>query len=65
MRRKEPRPGRYGWCWHCKTNVESVIVDQGFGYDYGSISEYHAVEDHVCPKCSERVNEPKDEEVES
>lgn len=52
MRRKEPRPGRFGWCWHCKENVQSVRVRE----------DYQINDDHVCPECGERVSEPKYEE---
>lgn len=53
MRRKEIMTGRFGWCWHCKENVNSVLVEQ----DYGQIND-----DHLCPECGERVSEPKYEE---
>lgn len=52
MKRKPIPLGRYGWCWHCKENVQSVRVRE----------DYQINDDHVCPECGERVSEPKDEE---
>lgn len=59
--KREPIPhGRYGWCWHCKQNVQSVTIDEGFDHEFG----FHSLPTDVCPECRERVSEPKDEPME-
>lgn len=55
MKRKPIPLGRYGFCWNCKENVQSVRVRE----------DYQINDDHVCPECGERVSEPIEESEEA
>lgn len=46
--------GRYGWCWNCKENVQSVKVRE----------DYQINDSHMCPECGEYVEEEKEESEE-
>ena len=50
----EPRVG-HGYCCRCNQQVKAVPTDHGFGFEHGSVHDYHVQITWDCIVCGDEV----------